>query len=65
MKLVTPRGGTVLDMYAGSGSTLVAALEEGCSFIGIERDPEFHRIAKLRVEAAMPKRSIFEDMEDL
>jgi DNA modification methylase len=36
VRLVTPRGGVVLDSYCGSGSTCHAALLEGCSYIGIE-----------------------------
>jgi site-specific DNA-methyltransferase (adenine-specific) len=40
-KLVTPPGGTVLDMFAGSGTTLQAAVEEGFSAIGIERESEY------------------------
>lgn len=38
-KLVTPEGGTVLDMYAGTGSTGVAAAIEGFPVVLIERDP--------------------------
>lgn len=64
-RLVTQKGGTILDPYCGSGSTLVAALKEGFNFIGIERDPEFHRIAEMRVAANTPKPDIFDDMEDL
>lgn len=48
VRLVTPKGGTVLDPYCGSGTTCLAALEEGCRFIGIERDPESHQVAVLR-----------------
>lgn len=51
VKLITPPGGTVLDPFAGSGTTGVAALREGMSFVGVERDPEHHRVAQLRVEA--------------
>lgn len=36
-RLVTPAGGTVLDMFAGSGTTGIAALAEGLDFIGIEQ----------------------------
>lgn len=37
-RLITPPGGIVLDMFTGSGSTAVAALAEGFSFIGSELD---------------------------
>lgn len=48
LELTTPQGGTVLDMYCGSGSTLHAAQELGMNFIGIEMDPVFHKIASDR-----------------
>lgn len=48
-RLVTPPGGIVLDPFAGSGSTLVAAKREGFRYIGIEREVEYVEIAKARV----------------
>ena len=42
-------GAVVLDPFCGSGTTLVAALEEGCSGIGIEIDPEYVRTAQDRL----------------
>lgn len=48
-RLVTPHGGIVLDPFAGSGSTLVAAKREGFQYIGIEREAEYVEIAKARV----------------
>jgi site-specific DNA-methyltransferase (adenine-specific) len=51
-RLVTPPGGTVLDPFMGSGSTGKAAMLEGFDFIGIERDPEYVKIAEARVSAA-------------
>lgn len=48
-RLITPPGGTVLDPFAGSGSTLVAAKHEGFSFVGIEREAEYVEIARARV----------------
>jgi DNA modification methylase len=49
VRLVTPPGGIVLDPFAGSGSTLVAAKREGFQYIGIEREAEYVEIAKARV----------------
>lgn len=51
-RLVTPPGGIVLDPFMGSGSTGKAALLEGFSFIGIEREEEYMVIAKRRIEHA-------------
>jgi len=49
-RLVTPPNGIVLDPFAGSGSTCVAADQEGFRYIGIELDPEYCRIAECRVK---------------
>lgn len=49
VKLVTPKGGTVLDPFMGSGSTGKACKLEGFDFIGIEREPEYVEIAKARI----------------
>lgn len=52
-RLITPQGGVILDPYMGSGSTGKAAMQEGnFSFIGIERDPDYFRIAETRINAA-------------
>lgn len=51
-KLVTPPGGTVLDMFAGSGTTLQAAIEEGFNVIGIEREAEYHADILRRLDLA-------------
>lgn len=48
VRLVTPPGGTVLDPFAGSGSTGKACRLEGFQHIGIEADPAFASIAALR-----------------
>lgn len=45
-------GETVCDPYCGTGSTGVAALLEGRSFIGIEKDRRWFDIACQRLEAA-------------
>ena len=51
VRLVTPKGGTVLDPFMGSGSTGIGAKLEGFDFIGIELDPEYIKIAEARIEA--------------
>ena len=52
VRLFAPSGGVVLDPFAGSGSTGVAALQEGRSFIGIERDAHNVEIARRRLAEA-------------
>lgn len=42
-------GGTVLDPFAGSGTTGVACLRHGRRFIGIEQSEEYVRIARNRI----------------
>jgi hypothetical protein len=49
VRLVTPPGGFVLDPFAGSGSTGVAAVAEGFRFVGIELLSEYADIARARV----------------
>ena len=51
-RLVTPADGVVLDPFMGSGTTGKAALSEGFSFIGIERDPEYYAICESRFNGA-------------
>lgn len=49
VRLVTPKNGTVLDPFMGSGTTGIAAKNEGFGFIGIEREQEYLEIAKARI----------------
>ena len=51
VKLVTPPNSTVLDPFNGSGSTGMAAVELGHTYIGCELDPAYVEIAKRRIEA--------------
>lgn len=53
-RLVTPPGGTVLDPFMGSGSTLKAAELEGFNAIGIELDPAYVEIARRRIGSDCP-----------
>ena len=48
-RLITPKGGTVLDPFMGSGSTGLAAKTECMEFIGIEREQEYFDIATDRI----------------
>ncbi len=49
VKLIAPPGGVVLDMFAGSGSTLAACAKLGVSCLGIELDPEYVAIGNARI----------------
>lgn len=49
---IVPREGAVLDPFAGSGSTGVAALASGRSFIGVERTEENAEVCARRLEQA-------------
>jgi site-specific DNA-methyltransferase (adenine-specific) len=45
------KGDVILDPFMGSGSTGIAALRMGMSFVGIEIDPKHFATARARVEA--------------
>jgi len=51
VRLVTPKGGTVLDPFMGSGSTGKACKLEGFDFIGIEMDADYCKIAEARINS--------------
>lgn len=48
-----PPGGIVCDPFAGSGTTGVAAINVGRSFIGSEILPEYHDVATKRIAEAL------------
>lgn len=52
----TPLGGIVLDPFMGSGTTGMAAKLTGRHFIGIEKEEEYIKIAKLRMKATERKK---------
>lgn len=54
-RLVTPPGGLVLDPFAGSGSTGIAAVLEGFRFLGVELDGHSCRVARARIAHAARK----------
>jgi hypothetical protein len=50
-RLITPKGGVVLDPFMGSGSTGISALLEGFNFIGMEMDEDYFNIAEKRINS--------------
>lgn len=56
-RYISPPDGTLVDPFMGSGTMGLAALKRGRSFIGIESDPGYFRIAESRIatlQAATP-----------
>ena len=49
VRLITPKGGLVLDPFIGSGTTAIACKLEGFHYLGIEKEQEYVEIAKARV----------------
>lgn len=65
-KLVEPcilagsrKGDTVLDPFAGSGTTGLVAYEHGREFIGIELSPDYCRMAEKRIARATAQGRLF------
>lgn len=50
IRLVTPPGGTVLDPFAGSGTTIEAALIEGFNPVGIEMETDYLPLIQHRID---------------
>ena len=57
-RLITPKGGTVLDPFMGSGSTGMAAKEENFKFVGIEKEEQYFNIASARIESVDTKSTL-------
>lgn len=54
-RLLTPVGGIVLEPFAGSGTTVAAALQEGFRVIAIEKDPAFIPLIQSRLDRLLEK----------
>ena len=53
-RLVTPpEGGLILDLFMGSGTTALAAVEEGNAFVGVELEKDSFDIAVARIDAEL------------
>ena len=55
----TQPGETILDPFAGSGTTGVACMRLGRKFIGIEKDPRYFEIAANRLQEAHKQGDLF------
>lgn len=53
LQLVTPPGGTVVEPFGGSGTTLVAACDVDCKVISSELDPAYCDIIRARVSGKL------------
>ncbi len=49
----TNKNDVVVDLFLGSGTTGVAAVQTGRRFIGVEIDPDYYAIAKKRIQEAL------------
>ena len=59
-KLITPKKGTVLDPFMGSGTTGVAATKLDFDFIGIEKEKNYFDIAEKRLKNLSFQSSLFD-----
>lgn len=53
VRYICPAGGVALDPFAGSATVGMAAVAEGCRFVGIEQDDGYFRTAARRLESAV------------
>ncbi|NRC54150.1 site-specific DNA-methyltransferase [Mesorhizobium sediminum] len=61
VRLTTPAGGTVLDAFAGSGTTGAAALAEGMNALLVEREPDHADDIRRRFKLPMVDPSIADE----
>ena len=56
-----PEGATVLDPFAGSGTTAIACIRTGRRFIGVEKDPAHYATALARIQRELAQGDLFLD----
>ena len=61
VRMITPPNGTVLDPFAGSGTTGVACKIDGFNFVGLELSEEYGEIARARIEKFVEEREFIDD----
>lgn len=56
-RYICPPGGTILDPFNGAGTMGIAAVQNGCNYIGIEQNADYVDISRARIEwaAAQPQ----------
>lgn len=54
---------TILDPFMGSGTTGVACVRTGRTFIGIEKEPKYFSIAVRRIREAYESEPLFAEVE--
>ena len=59
-----PDAQTILDPFMGSGTTGVAAIQLGRSFVGIEREERYFQIACERISNAVAQGQLFEPVRE-
>jgi site-specific DNA-methyltransferase (adenine-specific) len=65
VRMVTPKDGLVLDPYCGSGTTCVAATEEGFNFIGIEKEEPSVVTARARTLKTLEEVRVFRQQQEI
>lgn len=55
LKIHSNKGDVVLDLFAGSGTTAIACIENGRNFICFEKDENYFKTAKERIDAVITK----------
>ena len=66
VEMLTPEGGTVLDPFAGSGTTALACKELGRNYICIEKELEYYQIACQRINQPIePEKEVIPVVEEL
>jgi DNA modification methylase len=65
IKLVSKENAIVLDPFLGSGTTAIACLKLNRRFIGIEKEPEYIKIAQARIKPYLEQRKLLlEEKQD-
>lgn len=60
LDVVTKPGHSIMDPFMGSGTTGVAAIAMGRTFVGIEREEKYFEIACRRIEQAVAQGQLFD-----